>query len=56
MKYFEKRRKRKEEFERELERDVNLLIEHGYIKIDPTAKKPTFKEFETAMREWGFIE
>ena len=56
MKFLEKRRERKRVFNEKVDRDVKLLIEYGYIKIDPNAKKPTFKEFENAMREWGFIE
>lgn len=56
MKWLENRREKKRKFNEKVDRDVKLLIKHGYIKIDPKAKKPTYKEFEKKMKEWGFCK
>lgn len=54
MKWLENRREKKRKFKEEIDRDVKLLIKHGYFKIDPKTKKLKYKEFEKKMKEWGF--
>lgn len=54
--WLEKRREKKRKFNEEVDRDIKLLIKHGYVKIDHKAKKTKYKEFEKKMKEWGFCE
>lgn len=52
---FNQRNKRKWKFNWRVYRDASLLILHGFIKIDPTVKKPKFKDFVAYMERCGFF-